>query len=196
MRVRVRSTALSLMTFCCFATGACSTTYRIQNQDVERVRNGEQVANLRGETGDPVDFTHYHFVYQEKGKAPLRLKGVESLNSASASKQLAGVETLTAVPGREDRAWQRTLLGGGVGLAAGLGMGFAVSNRVINERANALGNACVGCGGGYLALGTAISGVIGATIGAVVAYFAGAGVGSTRLGALEFFAEPALVPGP
>ncbi len=174
---------------------ACSTIYHVESEDLERVKHGQQISNLKDERGAPVDFTHYHFVYSEAGQqVPREVKGIESLNVLSGSGQLAGLETLRATPQRGDKAWQRTVLGGGVGLATGLGVGFAVSNRVLIERSAREGAACTTCGPGYVALGTIVSGVIGAAVGSVVAYFAGAGVGSSRTGLLEFFSEPSSEP--
>jgi len=177
---------------------ACSTTYVIQTPDVERLKQGAQISNLKDLSQETVDFTHYAFVYKEKDReVPLKIKGIESLNSMASAGQLHGLQTLTAVPQKEDHAWQRTVLGGGVGLAAGLGVGFAVSNRIILERSATPD--CTYCTPGYTALGTIVSGVVGAAVGSLIAYFAAAKVGSTRVGMFEFFGDfsssmPATVP--
>lgn len=165
------------------AASACSTTYRFSQEDVERIAAGREVRNVKDNKGQPVDLGTYSLVYREKDnrekdtKAPKRVKGLEQLNSLAVGGQLAAMQKLEAVPGLADKAAQRVVLGGGVGLAAGVGIGFAISNRIAIEqqRDQAL----------TVALGTVISGVLGATAGALIAYFGGAGVGNVRDGSIE-----------
>jgi hypothetical protein len=168
-------------------TSACSTTYRFSQEDVERIAAGREVRNVKDNKGGLVDLGTYSLVYREKdSKAPKRVKGLEQLNSLATGGQLAAMQKLEAVPGLADKAAQRVALGGGVGLAAGVGIGFAISNRIAIEqqRDQAL----------TVALGTVISGLLGATAGALIAYFGGAGVGNMRDGSIELTEGSASLP--
>lgn len=160
---------------------ACSTTYRVAQKDIARIaQEGAVIQNVATDEKEPIDFGAYHFVYRSKDdKSPRLVKGVESLNALIGAGKLTQLTGLDVVPGLSDRAWQRTLLGGGVGLAAGVGIGFAISNRVIIER-TALNGGTYAQGPALIAVGTVVSGVVAAAIGAIVAYFGGAGVGSVR----------------
>ena len=78
---------------------ACSTTYRFRGEDLERVRAGAPIANINDPSGDAVDFTEYSFVYRAKdAAAPLRIKGVESLNRGSQEGMLKDAQSLDASP--------------------------------------------------------------------------------------------------
>ena len=179
---------------CVLATAACSTTYHVAPGDVERIARGAEVKNVRSDAGEAIDFSTYSFVYRDKdSKAPLRVKGVESLNGLAGAGKLTDMMSLDLEPSLADRAWQRTLLGGAVGLAAGAGVGFAVSNRVIIERTALAGGSCPACGPEHIAVGTVVSGVIGATVGALIAYFGRAG--SVRTATVDLIGgEPASEP--
>src|SRR4051812_34322425 len=97
-------------------SAACSTTYRFRGEDIERVRQGEPVANVTDPNGDAVDFTHYSFVYKSKdAAAPLRIKGIESLNRSAQEGMLKHALSLDAQPSVVDKVWQRTTLGAGIG---------------------------------------------------------------------------------
>lgn len=174
---------------------ACSTTYRFRGEDLDRVRAGTPVANITDPSGEAVDFTEYSFVYKTKdAAAPLRIKGVESLNRSSQEGMLKEALSLDAAPGINDKAWQRSTLGAGIGFLAGLGTGFAITNRILVER-SARDENCATCSAPYLVMGTLISAVIGGGIGAVLAYFGGSGVGQVRTAQVQFLGdEPATEP--
>lgn len=170
---------------------ACSTTYRVATADLERLKAGSQVRELRDEAGQSVDLTHYSFDYKVPGhKAAQRLSGIESLNRTLEDKSLASMSEISAVPGRGDKWWQRVLLGGGVGAIAGFSIGYAVTNRVALERVASQGPNCSDCSFGLVMGGAAISAVLGATVGSLVAYFAGTGLGETEVASFAYLDDP------
>jgi len=172
-----------------FVASACSTTYKFRGEDLERVRQGTPVANVADPSGEDIDFTHYAFVYRSKdAAAPLKIKGIESLNRSSQAGMLNGALSLDAAPGVHDKVWQRTTLGAGVGFLSGLGVGYAITNRVLVER-SARDPDCSTCNAGFLVLGSVISALIGGGIGATLAYFGGSGVGQVRIPTVQFLGE-------
>lgn len=179
---------------CALVLSACSTTYRVTAADLERIAQGAEVQNVTASSGEAIDFSTYTFVYRSKDdKTPRRVKGIESLNGLIGSGTLTGVTALDVMPSLADHAWQRTLLGGGVGLAAGVGIGFAISNRIVIERTAQAGGTFRD-GPWMIAVGTVVSAVLGAAAGALVAYFGGAGVGNVRDAKVELLGGPASLP--
>ena len=176
-----------------FASAACSTTYRFKGEDLDRVREGTAVANVQDAAGQDVDFTHYSFVYRTPdANAPLRIKGIESLNRSAEDGMLKTATRLDAVPGINDKAWQRSILGAGIGFVAGLGIGYAITNRVLVERSAREGDQCTTCTVGFLMLGTLVSAILGGGAGSILAYFGGSGVGQVRPAKVQFLGdEPA-----
>ena len=171
----------------------CSTTYRVASRDLDQIKGGAQVASATDD-GHEVDLTHYTFDYHLADKrAAQRVKGIESLNALSEAGSLKNITEISLIPGREDRPWQRTGLGLGVGFVSGFGIGFAVTNRIAIERSAQDGAACTHCGIGTVMLGAFSAAVLGAAVGGLVAYFTGAGLGETRPALLQFL-EPASPP--
>jgi hypothetical protein len=171
----------------------CSTTYRVATRDLEQIKAGTQVANVRDD-GHDVDLTHYTFDFHVPDKrAAQRVRGIESFNHLVETNALTSATDLTLVPNREDKPWQRIGLGGGVGFVSGFGIGFAVTNRIAIERQAQDGSACHDCSIGTVLLGSFVSAVIGAATGGLLAYFAGTGLGETKPATLELL-EPSSQP--
>lgn len=171
----------------------CSTTYRVATRDLDQLKAGAQLSSVSDE-GQEVDLTHYTFDYHVPDKrGALRVKGVESLNALAEGGSLKSMTEMSLIPGREDRPWQRTGLGIGVGFVSGFGIGFAVTNRIAIERNAQDGDACHQCGIGTVMIGAFSSAVLGAAVGALVAYFTGVGLGETKSAVLNFL-EPASEP--
>lgn len=178
-----------------YLLAACSTTYHVAPQDLERLKAGYQVSDLKDERGQSVDVTHYTFDYKiPDHKAAQRLTGIEALNQSLEARKLYDITSMSAVPGHGDKWVQRVLLGGGVGAIAGFGIGYAVTNRVALERVAAQGASCSQCSFGVVMLGSAISAVLGMAVGGLTAYFAGSGIGESEVGSFTYLDDPVAEP--
>ena len=174
----------------------CSTTYRVATRDLEQIKSGGQLASV-SDDGQEVDLTHYTFDYHVADKrAAQRVKGVQSLNALSEGGALKSITDISIIPGRDDRPWQRTGLGIGVGFVSGFGIGFAVTNRIAIERAAQSGDTCTQCGIGTVMLGAFTSAVLGAAVGGLIAYFTGTGLGETKPAMIHFLDPESAPPSP
>lgn len=179
------------------ATAGCSTSYQVSLADLDALKGGNSVANVKSSAGEPLELGNFTFDYRTpSAERPQRIAGIESLNRTIETGGLAKATELWVVPQRDDRAWHRVALGGGLGLLAGFGVGYAVTNRIALERQARDPAGCSGCTIGTVFLGAGLSSVVGAALGGLVSYFGAAGVGDTQPAVLELLPREATASAP